>query len=241
VFPQARRFLSARHIELLGMPVRVAVDEAWVKRSSILNAPTSDSLRTIQEGSLDGAQASIFTFFVFGGSQGARALNRVVFDLVKQHSQDLRQQGIRIVHQIGRHDWQEAQACYAGLSSEWVEYHEFIQDMPRYYEQADVVMCRAGASSVAEVMAFGLVTIFVPLPLADSHQKSNAQSLVEAGAALMIEQKELTVEKLFASLLALKHDPSKRRAMQEKMLELYRPRASVRMAELILQVCRHEI
>ena len=99
--------------------------------------------------------------------------------------------GIHIIHQTGERDYNDAQAAYANLGGS-VEAHRFIDDMPSVFARADLLICRSGASTVAEVTAAGKPAIFVPFPrAADDHQKRNAEALERAGAAVMLEESKL--------------------------------------------------
>jgi UDP-N-acetylglucosamine--N-acetylmuramyl-(pentapeptide) pyrophosphoryl-undecaprenol N-acetylglucosamine transferase len=134
---------------------------------------------------------------VLGGSQGALALNRVVPAALARLPQQVRP---TVLHQTGERTLDAAREAYAecGITA---ELKPFIEDMADAYGWADLVVCRAGALTVAELSAAGLPAIFVPYPAAvDDHQTSNAQSLVEAGAATLLREDALSDETL-ASLL----------------------------------------
>ena len=95
---------------------------------------------------------------------------------------------IHIVHQTGERDYNDAQAAYAGLGRV-AEAYRFIDDMPGFFARADLLLCRSGASTVAEITAAGKPAIFVPFPrAADDHQKRNAEDLERAGAAVLLEE-----------------------------------------------------
>ena len=130
---------------------------------------------------------------VLGGSQGALALNRTVPEalaLLDASSRPI------VRHQCGRRTLETAKAQYQRLGVD-AELPEFIEDMAEAYGWADFVICRAGALTVAELCAAGLGAIFIPYPAAvDDHQTANARGMQEAGAALIIAEKDLTPEKL---------------------------------------------
>src|SRR5215813_3888756 len=134
------------------------------------------------------------TLLVFGGSQGAQAINRVMIESIAGLSE--RVPKIHIIHQTGERDFNTAQAAYTSLGAV-VEAHRFIDDMPSYFSQADLIVCRSGASTVAEITAAGKPAVFVPFPrAADDHQKRNAEALEKAGAAVMLEETNLTSARL---------------------------------------------
>jgi UDP-N-acetylglucosamine--N-acetylmuramyl-(pentapeptide) pyrophosphoryl-undecaprenol N-acetylglucosamine transferase len=134
---------------------------------------------------------------VLGGSQGALALNRIVPAALGQLPKDLQP---LVRHQTGSRTADTAAAAYreAGVAA---ELHEFIEDMAAAYAWADLVICRAGALTVAEVCAAGLGAIFVPFPAAvDDHQTVNASGLADAGAAVILQERELDAALLAATL-----------------------------------------
>jgi UDP-N-acetylglucosamine--N-acetylmuramyl-(pentapeptide) pyrophosphoryl-undecaprenol N-acetylglucosamine transferase len=164
------------------------------------------------------------TVLVFGGSQGAHAINQVVMESAGEML--ARTPGLRIIHQTGERDFSDAQAAYAKLGGA-VEAHRFIDDMPAAFARASLLICRSGASTVAEVTAAGKPAIFVPFPrAADDHQKRNAEALVKAEAAIMLEETQLTRETLAASATSLLADGSRLRKMGEAARKLSHPNAA---------------
>src|SRR3984885_6292529 len=164
------------------------------------------------------------TLLVFGGSQGAHAINQVVMDSVA----DLRQRvpGIHIVHQTGERDYNDAQAVYANLGDS-VEAYRFIDDMPGLFASADLLVCRSGASTVAEVTAAGKPAVFVPFPrAADDHQKRNAEALERAGAAVMLEESKLNSQSLIDAVTRLLNDPTRLQSMSNAARSLSHPNAA---------------
>jgi len=133
---------------------------------------------------------------VIGGSLGARALNQALPEAVAA-SQSSWPQGIFVRHQTGMSEQADVQARYQalGLDAGQVQVQAFIDDMAQAYAWADLVVARAGASTVSELAALGLPAVFVPLPNAiDDHQTANAQAMVQANAALLLKQSpELTL------------------------------------------------
>jgi len=134
------------------------------------------------------------TLLVFGGSQGAHAINEAVIHALPMLRERI--ENLRIIHQTGERDLAETQSAYQRAGAD-AEVSKFIQDMPSYFARADVVVCRSGASTVGEIAAAGKPAIFVPFPrAADDHQKVNAQALERAGAAVLLEEAQLTGERL---------------------------------------------
>ncbi len=154
---------------------------------------------------------------VIGGSQGARSFNERMPEALKLIPEARRPE---VLHQAGR-TLDIAQAAYAkaGVNA---EVRQFIEDVPQAFAWADLVLCRAGASTIAELAAAGCASVLVPYPHAvDDHQTRNAEYLANAGAALLIQEADLSVEKLAATLDMLLSD----RARLVSMAEAARTRA----------------
>ena len=164
------------------------------------------------------------TLLVFGGSQGAHAINQVVMDSVALLR--TRIPGIHIVHQTGERDYNDARAAYADLGDS-IEVHRFIDGMPGSFAGASLLICRSGASTVAEVTAAGKPAIFVPFPrAADDHQKRNAEALQRAGAAIMLEESNLTRDSLVETVSSLVGDPARLEQMGDAARKLSHPNAA---------------
>jgi UDP-N-acetylglucosamine--N-acetylmuramyl-(pentapeptide) pyrophosphoryl-undecaprenol N-acetylglucosamine transferase len=164
------------------------------------------------------------TLLVFGGSQGAHAINRAVLDAAALLRKQIPQ--LRIVHQTGERDYNEAQAAYAESNGE-CEAYRFIDDMPAFFARANLVLCRSGASTVAEIAAAGKPAIFVPFPrAADDHQQRNAEALASAGAAVMLEESKLTPESLVETVSSLFSDSARLIKMGDAARSLSHPDAA---------------
>jgi UDP-N-acetylglucosamine--N-acetylmuramyl-(pentapeptide) pyrophosphoryl-undecaprenol N-acetylglucosamine transferase len=170
------------------------------------------------------------TLLAFGGSQGARIINKTLaaaLPLLPGRDQ------VRIVHQTGPASLDEAAAAYKAAGRE-AEVLAFLDDMQARFAQADLVLCRSGATTAAELTAAGKASVLVPFALAaDDHQRSNARALEAAGAARMIEEKDLTPERLAAVLTELLGDTARLTAMEEAARKLARPDAAARVADLL--------
>ncbi|WP_017444411.1 undecaprenyldiphospho-muramoylpentapeptide beta-N-acetylglucosaminyltransferase [Gayadomonas joobiniege] len=151
---------------------------------------------------------------VVGGSLGAQALNQAVPAALTALTVEQQQQ-IKVQHQTGKQQNQAVQQAYQTLASE-VEVSEFITDMASAYQQADLIICRAGALTVSEISAVGRAAIFVPLPHAvDDHQTKNAQVLVRQGAAYLVPQADLVSGKLVTILDEILADPERLHKMAQ--------------------------
>lgn len=213
----ANRVLEAfpktfRHATTVGNPVRAAIAE--------MPAPHERESKT--EGSM--------RVLILGGSQGAKALNELVpaaLALLPETARPL------IRHQAGR-TYDVARAAYA-QAGVMARIESFIDDMPTAYAWADLVVCRAGASTIAELCAAGCASVLVPFPFAvDDHQTHNARHLSDEGAAVLIQERELSPERLATLLRDLLSD----RATLLRMAEIARskawPRATREIAHEVL-------
>ena len=186
-----------------------------------------------QESALDD-QASITRVLVFGGSQGAHAINVAMVEAASQLAAG--NSHLRVVHQTGERDVEMVRAAYreAGLQA---DVEPFLFDMGRQLGQADVVVCRAGATTLAEITAAGTPALLIPLPTAtDDHQRKNAEVLAAAGAAELLLQDGLTGPVLAARVLALAADHDRRRRMSAAARTLARPDAARVIVERALQL-----
>jgi UDP-N-acetylglucosamine--N-acetylmuramyl-(pentapeptide) pyrophosphoryl-undecaprenol N-acetylglucosamine transferase len=130
---------------------------------------------------------------VFGGSQGARALNDILPRALKLLAPPLRPQ---VMHQTGEQGLEATRSAYRDAAVD-AEVMPFIDDMAKAYAWADFAVCRAGAMTIAELQAAGVGAVFVPLPIAtDDHQTKNAQVMVRLGAAKLIQERDLTPQAL---------------------------------------------
>ncbi len=211
VFEDAKNFLHSREIEIVGLPVRKNLESESTKKSI-----KSDDY---------------FHILVFGGSQGARAINQVVVEAILSGFEW--RKNIRFIHQTGPLDFAEIQKKYEG--QEQIEVRDYIHDMENQYAWADLVVCRAGASTVAEVAACGKAALFIPLPwAADDHQVKNAKTLVEANAAEMILQKDFNKNSFIEKIQDLVKNKSKLKSFESQVKMFYKPKAADRMADLLL-------
>ncbi len=170
---------------------------------------------------------------VFGGSQGAHAINRAMAEAAPWLATH---PGLRIVHQTGERDVEMVRAAYAAAGVQ-ADVQPFIHAMAEAMAEADVLVCRAGAATIAEVAAAGRAAIFIPFPqAADDHQRRNAEAFVRAGAGEMIVQAELTGEKLAQTILKLLADPARLARMEAASRALAHPHAAERTVDVALQI-----
>lgn len=178
------------------------------------------------------------TLLVFGGSQGARAINQAMIESLP--GLRVKVPGIHIIHQTGQRDYDRVLAAYeqSGISG---EVYKFIDDMPETFGRADLLVCRSGASTVAEIAAAGKPAIFVPFPAAaDDHQNVNARALERSGAAVVVEESNLGAAYLVETIAALIGDGSRLRSMSAAAKSLAHPKAVEEIAEMVLQLARRD-
>ncbi|HEY8203724.1 MAG TPA: undecaprenyldiphospho-muramoylpentapeptide beta-N-acetylglucosaminyltransferase [Pyrinomonadaceae bacterium] len=173
------------------------------------------------------------TLLVFGGSQGARAINEAMIDALPHLAKE--KDRLRVTHQTGTAGCENTERRYAAPSwSNNVEVKAYIDDMVSEFAKADLIISRAGATTTAELLAAGKAAIMIPFPLAaDDHQRRNAEALESAGAARMILQKDLTGELLANEIKALLVAPSKLREMENASRKLARRDAAAKMVDLM--------
>jgi UDP-N-acetylglucosamine--N-acetylmuramyl-(pentapeptide) pyrophosphoryl-undecaprenol N-acetylglucosamine transferase len=171
---------------------------------------------------------------VFGGSQGARAINTAVIESLKRLYETV--SDLRIIHQTGEKDYETVARAY--LEGNFAaDVSPFIDDMPRAFAAADLIICRSGASTVAEITAAAKPAIFIPLPTAaDDHQTKNAQALVDAGAARLLAQPRLNAERLVAQVGELFGNAEELDKMSHAAKTLAHPNAAAEIASIAVRV-----
>ncbi|MCD9188405.1 MAG: undecaprenyldiphospho-muramoylpentapeptide beta-N-acetylglucosaminyltransferase [Pyrinomonadaceae bacterium] len=171
-----------------------------------------------------------FHLLIFGGSQGARAINNAMTDALDKLPEDR----IEVTHQTGEADFEKIKELYARADWETADVRPYISDMMTEFSKADLVICRAGATTCAELAAAGKAGLMIPLPTAaDDHQRKNAEALEKAGAARMILQRDLNGESLANEILSLINSPGKVGAMETAAKGLARKDAAEATVNLI--------
>jgi UDP-N-acetylglucosamine--N-acetylmuramyl-(pentapeptide) pyrophosphoryl-undecaprenol N-acetylglucosamine transferase len=174
------------------------------------------------------------TLLVFGGSQGARAINLAMTGAMAT----LRDRFARVelLHQTGERDYDTTVAAYEKLGVP-VEVYKFMDDMPAMFARADLIVSRAGASTVAEIAAAGKPSLFVPFPkAADDHQRRNAEAMQRGGAAVMLEERDLSSARLADTVASLLSNPARLEAMSVAATGMAHPNATRDIAELALSL-----
>ncbi|MBP6820484.1 MAG: undecaprenyldiphospho-muramoylpentapeptide beta-N-acetylglucosaminyltransferase [Acidobacteria bacterium] len=213
-FEEARRYFGEK-AEITGNPVRAEFFAVQPK-----------------------AQDERTHIFITGGSQGARAINLAMIDALPLLAEE--KERLSITHQTGESDYDKVRAAYLELG--WrVEVRPFVEKMVEEFAKADLVITRAGATTVAELAAAGKPALMIPFPFAaDDHQRKNAEAVERAGAGRMILQAELTPERLAQELLWLIRDPQQLVRMAEASKKLGHPNAASKVVELAMKVMGSE-
>jgi len=229
-----------RHGEVTGVPVRQAFFE-------IPKSPPSFA-KNAKEG-----WGNRSTLLVFGGSQGAHAINEAMIRCLPVLVREA--PGIHIIHQTGERDYNDALAAYqkfgeaVGRTESETRSHtctfevfRFIEDMPAAFARADLLVCRSGASTVAEITAAGKPAIFVPFPrAADDHQRVNAEALARHGAAVVVEESKLEGVWLAETIAALLGDSSRLQKMGRAARELAHPNAARDIAAMAARLANFTV
>ena len=217
-FPEARAKFPARRTHLLGNPIRRAFLDNYLHTK-----PSTERL----------------SIFVTGGSQGAHVLNLRVAEAMEILAPALGPR-LKLLHQTGVKDRDEIAARYEKLKAQGLEAEAvaFIDDMPRAYGDADLLVCRAGATTIAELTVCKKPAILVPFPFAaDDHQTVNARSMVDAGAALLMPERDLTGQKLADALREVEADRGRLSRMSRASGNLGRPEAAREIADVCVSLC----
>ncbi len=177
-------------------------------------------------------RGDVFHILIFGGSQGARAINKAMIEALPLLG-DIAER-LTITHQTGESDFEEVRSAYAASKFGTADVRPFISDIFHEFAKADIIICRAGATTCAEISAAGRAAIMVPLPTAaDDHQRKNAEALERAGAAEMILQNDLSGERLVAELRTIIDLPEIISGMEVAARKLGRPDAAAETVDII--------
>ncbi len=212
-FLEASRFFPAGRVEQVGVPVR----------PEFFTIPQKDHMPP-------------HTILIFGGSQGARRINDAVIESLPLFAAC--KETTRFIHQTGEKDLARVQTAFAqqGLAQQ-AEVLPFIEDMPAAFARSDLLVCRSGASTVAEITASGKAAILVPFPFAaDDHQLKNARSLERASAARVLLNDELSGQVLFDAIRELL---PRLKEMELNSRALAQPRAAEKIVDILERTARH--
>lgn len=214
-------FPSGTRTETVGNPVR----------GNILQLPAPSQRFAQRRGAI--------RLLVVGGSLGAKAINDLLPQVIAHLPADI---NLEVWHQVGRRNIDAAQTLYdeLGLSARAdIRVVPFIERMDEAYGWADLVLCRAGALTVSELSIAGVASVLVPFPYAvDDHQTGNARYLADAGAAVLVQQRDLDADRLTEILTGQLNDRQQLLMMADNARQLARPEASRTVADVCLEVMK---
>ena len=200
---------------------------AWGKKAVVTGCPVRSEFFSIAPRKPGNPVRLLIT----GGSQGALPINRAFVDSMDRLA--TRKNQLSIVHQTGERDYDAVRTAYARREI-LAEVVPFMTNMPERFDWADIIVCRAGAITAAEVAAAGRAGIFIPFGRAtDSHQLRNAQEMARAGAGRLITEPELTAEKLTTDIFSLLDQPQEIEKISSNARALARPHATQEIVNLI--------
>ena len=212
-YAQTRTYFPQTKVILSGNPVRAAF---------------------VVERSKEKEKKDYWQLLIFGGSQGAEAINKSIIDILPQ-LQSMKNK-VHVLHQTGSRQLEDINKAYEQLGIQ-AKVTPFIVDMAGAYADADLIICRAGATSLAEITAAGRAAILIPYPwAANDHQLKNAQALASEGAAVMIPERELSGGKLFSAIDNLLRDEQKLHQMEENSLRLSRIDAAATIVDNCIKI-----
>jgi UDP-N-acetylglucosamine--N-acetylmuramyl-(pentapeptide) pyrophosphoryl-undecaprenol N-acetylglucosamine transferase len=228
--PNAEPGLTNKVLALLAQRIATgyAVSaQGWGARAVVTGCPVRPEFFVVQPRKPENP----FRLLVTGGSQGALPINRAFMEAAELLAK--RKTEMQIVHQTGERDYNNVRAAYARHEMQ-VEVLPFLTNMAERFAWADMIVCRAGAITAAEVAAAGRAAIFIPFGKAtDSHQLRNAQEMTNAGAGRLIAEPELSAERLTKEIFSLLDQPREIEALATKARSLAHPEAVREIVDLI--------
>jgi UDP-N-acetylglucosamine--N-acetylmuramyl-(pentapeptide) pyrophosphoryl-undecaprenol N-acetylglucosamine transferase len=212
-FPETKKWFPEKKTIASGNPVRAAF------------------LAGIREA---GKSTGKFTLLIFGGSQGAHSINLAVLDSLTYLTKIKDQ--LKVIHQTGSADLDSILLNYQSRGID-AEVLPFIMDMAQAFRSADLLICRAGATSIAEITASGKASVLIPFPHAvNDHQTKNAEALVKAGAAVLIREKDISGKTLAETIEKFYHHPELIREMEARSASLGNARAAADIVDICIDM-----
>lgn len=207
-FEDSAKYFPAEKTVTTGLPIR----------GDLLNLPDKKTARETLR--LD---TEAFTVLVVGGSQGAMAINRVVADSIPL----LAKQSVQVLHQVGSRNYVDAEKRCKTLGYENYHVRAYLEDMKAPYGAADLIICRSGASTIAEITAIGLPAILIPYPSAYAdHQRLNGEYVARNGGGILINESDITPELLAKTVIELKDSEEALKQMSNASRRLGKPDAA---------------
>lgn len=220
-YENMQQFFPASKIILTGNPVREEMVKIEGKRKDA--------------AAFFGLNSELKTILVVGGSQGARSINHAI----KAHLKEISEAGVQLIWQCGKIFFEEAKQAVAAMGNDKIKVFDFITRMDYAYAMADVIISRAGASTVSELCIIGKPAVLVPLPTAaEDHQTKNCKALVEKNAALLIADKN-AMEQLVKTTLDLIQDESKQQQLSKNIAGMALANSAKVIAEQVLGLIKN--
>lgn len=214
IFEEAKEHVKSPNVYNVGLPIR-------------------DDIELQVESKNYDYKKTKLNLLIFGGSQGARAINEAVSEMLLTEPKVF--EYFNVVHQTGKHDIEKIEKIYSDKNTP-VEVMAYINNMPEKLKWADIVIARSGASTLAELAAMGLPSILIPYPLAsDNHQQKNAMAFEKAGAAKMLLQKQLTSKALWSQLEEFYSNNNQLEDMSKKAKDFYKKSAADEIVSIVLK------
>jgi UDP-N-acetylglucosamine--N-acetylmuramyl-(pentapeptide) pyrophosphoryl-undecaprenol N-acetylglucosamine transferase len=217
-FRESEKFFNQNRVILTGNPVR----------RSILDHNRAVSMREL------GLDDNKFTILVIGGSQGSSQLNKIARHTFSQMDKQAKA-NFQIIHITGKKDYQQIKECYQGVGFGSVVL-PFCDKMGIVYSASDLVLARAGASTISEITSRGLGSILVPYPYAGKHQLANAKALSDRDGAVLIEEKNFSAEYLKKVFLDLMENRADLNKIAHNSKTIGRPQADQKLAEEVIKL-----
>ncbi len=220
VFEEAKTIFERkiRRIQIVGLPIRQEIENL-----RDLGAETMTSQNSFGP----------MKILIFGGSQGARGINNTVCEALTSGEEWLRD--FDFIHQTGSLDYSSIKERYLAKGAR-VSVREYLPEIFKEYRWADLIVCRAGASTISELAAAGKAAVLIPFPFAaDNHQQRNAEAAVNKGAAVMILQSDFSPECFRELLLKLRANPLKCTELSRNMGTLYHAHAADEIAQILIK------
>ncbi len=222
-FQESISFFPGVRVFLTGNPVRLQIFKGNIEAAYRLFS----------------LERELFTIFIFGGSWGASSINRAMVDALN-YLYDLKDK-IQFLHQTGQRDYENIRDAYRKVGFKGT-ITPFIYQMGEAYAIADIVISRAGATTLSELTALGKAAILIPYPYATgNHQELNARKLVEMGAAKMILDREIKGEKLAEMIRELYNNEKLRTEMQKNSKSVGRPDASEKVVDIAMSLIKQSV
>ena len=222
-FDKAKKYIQNKNAIVTGNPIREQFK-------------TMTKTSAVSEMGLNGNK---ITLTIMGGSQGAKSLNNVTVELLKEFSQEL---GLQIIFQTGKKNYSEVVEKLKMYYPNWEQdknliIRPYFENMITVLKASDIVMSRAGSLSLSEICASGVAPILIPYPYAAAdHQRINAKSLLENGACIYLEDKELEPNKLREIICELINSPVKMNYLKQNSSYLAKPDATKTIADLVRSI-----